>query len=142
MLNKEKQIIQQAPASLQTIFGQANKANNECPLTAAFMACFVFPAVREALSPQSKSAFVVITSYNGGIGSNYWKFYLIKTSFTLGEWVSLVKVFRLFRLELICFGAQSVDTVVGRCTTSSLSIGRASVFVMPCYYYQFLKNQT
>jgi len=32
-----------------------------------------------------------------------------------------------------CFGLQSVDTVRSRCTTS-LSIGRASVFVMPpCY---------
>jgi hypothetical protein len=35
------------------------------------------------------------------IGSNFWKFYLIRTSFTLGEPVSLVKVFRLFRLEWI-----------------------------------------
>jgi hypothetical protein len=41
-----------------------------------------------------------------GIGSNFWKFYLIRTSFTLGELVSLVKVFRLFRLEQIFFGVQ------------------------------------
>jgi hypothetical protein len=27
------------------------------------------------------------------IGSNFWKFYLIRTNFTLGEPVSLVKVF-------------------------------------------------
>jgi hypothetical protein len=53
------------------------------------------------------------------IWSNFWKFYLIRTSFTLGELVSLVKVFRLFRLEWIFFGVQSVDTV-GRCTTSYL----------------------
>jgi hypothetical protein len=33
------------------------------------------------------------------IGSNFWKFHLIRTNFTLGELVSLVKVFRLFRLE-------------------------------------------
>ncbi len=33
------------------------------------------------------------------IRSNFWKFYHIKTSFTLGELISLVKVFRLFRLE-------------------------------------------
>jgi hypothetical protein len=33
------------------------------------------------------------------IGSNFWKFYLIRSSFTLVELVSLVKVFRLFRLE-------------------------------------------
>ncbi len=38
------------------------------------------------------------------IGSNFWKFYLIRTGFTLGEPVSLVKVFRLFRLERTFFG--------------------------------------
>jgi hypothetical protein len=43
-----------------------------------------------------------------GIGSNFWKFYLIKTGSTLSvEPVSLVKVFRLFRLEWIFFGVQS-----------------------------------
>jgi hypothetical protein len=43
------------------------------------------------------------------IGSNFGKFYLIRISFTLGERVSLVKVFRLFRLELgtDCFGVHS-----------------------------------
>jgi len=35
------------------------------------------------------------------IGSNFWKFYLIRTSFTSREPVSLVKVFRLFRSERI-----------------------------------------
>ncbi len=35
------------------------------------------------------------------IGSNFWKFYLNRTSFTLGEPVSLVNVFRLFRLQRI-----------------------------------------
>jgi hypothetical protein len=58
------------------------------------------------------------------IGSNFWKFYLIRTGFTLGEPVSLVKVFRLFRLEQSFFGVQSVDTV-GRCTTSYLLAGPA-----------------
>ncbi len=53
------------------------------------------------------------------IRSNCWKLYLIKTDFTLGELVSLVKVFRLFKLEQMFFGVQSVDTV-GRCTTSYL----------------------
>jgi hypothetical protein len=38
-----------------------------------------------------------------GIGSNFGKFYLIRTDVTLGEPVSLVKVFRLFRLEGILF---------------------------------------
>jgi hypothetical protein len=33
------------------------------------------------------------------IGSNFWKFNLIRISFTLREPDSLVKVFRLFRLE-------------------------------------------
>ncbi len=35
------------------------------------------------------------------IGSNFSKFYLIRTSFILRERISLVKVFRLFRLERI-----------------------------------------
>jgi hypothetical protein len=56
-----------------------------------------------------------------GIGSNFWKFCLIRTGFTLGELVSLVKV---FRLEQSFFGVQSVDTV-GRCTTSYLLAGPA-----------------
>jgi len=50
--------------------------------------------------------------------------FTIRTGFTLGELVSLVKVFRLFRLEWIFFGVQSVDTV-GRCTTSYLLAGPA-----------------
>ncbi len=55
------------------------------------------------------------------IGSNFWKFYLIRTGFTLDEPVCLVKVFRLFRLELIFL---SVDTI-GRCITSYLLAGPA-----------------
>jgi len=47
------------------------------------------------------------------IGSDFWKFYLIKTDFTLGEPVSLVNMFRLFRLERIVLvfrvWTQSVD---------------------------------
>jgi len=35
------------------------------------------------------------------IGSHFWKFYLVKTSFTLGEPISLVKMFRLLTLEWI-----------------------------------------
>jgi hypothetical protein len=33
--------------------------------------------------------------------ANFWKFYLTRTSFTLGEPFSLVNVFRLFRLDRI-----------------------------------------
>jgi hypothetical protein len=58
------------------------------------------------------------------IGSNFWKSYLIKPDFTLGDLVSLVKMFRLFRLEWIFLGVQSVDTVP-RCTTSCLLAGPA-----------------
>ncbi len=36
-----------------------------------------------------------------GMQSNFWKFYLIRTSFIFGEPEFLVKVFRLFRLEWI-----------------------------------------
>jgi hypothetical protein len=58
------------------------------------------------------------------IGSKLWKFYLIKTSFTLNEPVSLVKVFRRFRLERKdYFGVHCVDTV-SRCTTSYLLAGQ------------------
>jgi hypothetical protein len=64
------------------------------------------------------------------IRSKFRKFYLIRTGFTSRESVSLVKVFRLFRLEWIFLGVQSVDTV-GWCTTSYLLAGPI-VFVMPC----------
>ncbi len=65
--------------------------------------------------------------------ANFWKFYFIRTGFTLGEPVSLVKVFRLFKLEQMFFGVESVDTV-GRCTTSYLSTGPAWLwrFVLFC----------
>jgi hypothetical protein len=39
-----------------------------------------------------------------GIRSNFWKLYLIRTGFTLGEPVLWVKVFRLFRLERVFLG--------------------------------------
>jgi hypothetical protein len=45
-------------------------------------------------------------------------------SFTLLKPVSLVKMFRLFKLEQMFFGVQSVDTV-GRCTASYLLAGPA-----------------
>jgi hypothetical protein len=64
------------------------------------------------------------------IGSNFWKFYLIRTGFRFGELVCLVKVFRLFRLEWIVLGVQTMDTG-GRCT-NILSLAGAGVFVMPC----------
>jgi hypothetical protein len=71
-----------------------------------------------------------------GIGSNFWKFYLIRTSFTLGEPVSLVKVFRLFRLEWI--------VLVFRVWTqyNFLSIGRASMSMMPCFLFLQFINTT
>jgi hypothetical protein len=40
---------------------------------------------------------------NYRIRSNFWMFYLITTSFIFGGLISLVKVFRLFRLERIFF---------------------------------------
>ncbi len=50
--------------------------------------------------------------------------YLIKTGFTLGEAVLLVKVFRLLDWNVFFLGVQNVDTV-GRCTTSYLLAGPA-----------------
>ncbi len=38
------------------------------------------------------------------IRSNFWKFYLSRNGFTLGELVSLVKVFRLFNRCCLVFG--------------------------------------
>jgi hypothetical protein len=58
--------------------------------------------------------FFILLDYR--IGFNFWKVYLIRTGFTLGEPVALVKVFRLLRSWwIVCFGVHSVDTV-GRCT--------------------------
>jgi hypothetical protein len=61
--------------------------------------------------------------------SKFWKFCLIRTGF-FGE-----SVFRLFRLKRIVFSVQSVNKC-RKCTTSYIfifSIGRAIVFVMPCF---------
>jgi len=44
------------------------------------------------------------------IESNFWTFYLIKTGFTICEPVSLVKVFRPFRLEWKLLVFRLVDT--------------------------------
>ncbi len=61
------------------------------------------------------------------IGSNFWKFYLIRIDFTLSKLVSLVKMFRLFRLERSFLGVQSVNTL-SRCTTSYLLAGPACLW--------------
>jgi len=54
------------------------------------------------------------------IGSNFWKFYLIRTIFTLDEPVFLVKVFRLCRLERIVLFWCSECGHNEWCTTSYL----------------------
>jgi len=58
-------------------------------------------AVLGYMDCQNIFIYLFIGPWNYHIGSNFWKFYLIRTSFTLGQPVSLVKVFRLFRLERI-----------------------------------------
>jgi hypothetical protein len=58
------------------------------------------------------------------IESNFWKFYLIRTSFTSSELVSLVKVFRLSRSEWIFWVGLRFRVDVQHL------IGRASMFVM------------
>ncbi len=73
------------------------------------------------------------------IQSNFWKFYLIRTSFTLGELVSFMKVFRLFRLERIFFGVRTVDTV-GRCTTSCLLAGPECLWCLVMLWNRPWKN--
>jgi len=56
-------------------------------------------------------------------------------SFIVLELVSLMKVFKLFKLERSLFGVESVDTV-GRCTTSYLLAGPVCLrcLVNPCLY--------
>ncbi len=54
-----------------------------------------------------------------------WKFYLIRSNFTLGEPVSLVKASRLFTWERIVLLFR-----VGRCTTSCLLGGRARLWCL------------
>jgi hypothetical protein len=61
------------------------------------------------------------------IGSNLWKFYVVRTGFILDKQVFWVKVFRLFRLEWIFFGVESVDTG-NRCRTSYLFAGPACMW--------------
>jgi len=63
------------------------------------------------------------------IGSNFWKFYLIRTGFRFGELVCLVKVFRLFRLEWIVLGVQTMDTG-GRCTNILSLAGPACLWCL------------
>jgi hypothetical protein len=48
----------------------------------------------------------------------------MRTNFTSGQPISLMKVFRLFRLERIFFGVWSLNSVSG-CTTSYLLAGPA-----------------
>jgi hypothetical protein len=65
------------------------------------------------------------------VRSNFWKFCLIKTGFTLDEPVSLLKVFRLFKLEQMFFWVLRVcvDTV-GRCTNSYLLAGPVCLWAL------------
>jgi hypothetical protein len=63
------------------------------------------------------------------IRSNFRKFYLTRIGFTLGESVSLVKVFKLDQMFLV---VQSVNTV-GRCTTSYLLAGPERVCDTLCF---------
>ncbi len=66
-------------------------------------------------------------------GSNFWMFYLIRTSFTLDEPVSLVKVFRPFKLERIFWCSECEHS-----RYNILSIG--SMFMMPCIMEKMAQN--
>jgi len=95
--------------------------------------CVQWPCLQKLFphfsSPNNTLAFVgpcLHRDRDYHIGSNFWKLYLIRIGFALGELVSLVKV---FRLEWVFFGVQSVDTV-GRCTTSYLLAGPACLWCL------------
>ncbi len=88
--------------------------------------------------------FLLLSSALTGTGTialdaTFGSFYLIRISFTLGELVSLVKVFRMFRLEGTFFGVQSVDAV-GRCTTSYLLTGPACLWCLVVFSSSFFPS--
>ncbi len=64
------------------------------------------------------------------IPSNFWKFYLIRTSFTFGEPVSLMKLLYCLNWNRCLFWCSECGH--GRLMYNILFIGRASVFVTPC----------
>jgi hypothetical protein len=65
------------------------------------------------------------------IGSNFWKFYLMRTGFTLREPVSLVKVFRLFRMERMFLVRNCLRTLFKHYT------GPAFFFFFFNFYFYF-----
>ncbi len=77
------------------------------------------------------------------IGSNFWKFYLIRTGFTLDELVFLVKVFRMFRLELsfLVFRAKiSLQSYFAKFTCPVSQINFAKSWSSPCYHLGILSR--
>ncbi len=74
--------------------GLKHKVTTICePLKSILWTCCSWLFIRPCPLPHRKRDYC--------IGSNFWKFYLIRTGFTSAELVSLVKVFRLFRSERI-----------------------------------------
>jgi len=65
------------------------------------------------------------------IGSNFWKFYRIKTDFTLVEPVFLVKCLDYFDWNGFFWCSECGHS---REMYNILFIGRASVFVVPCFW--------
>ncbi len=76
-----------------------------------------------SLLPKNTLAFVGLCTRRDRdyrIGSNFWKLYVIRIGFALGELVSLVKV---FRLEWVLFRCSE-------CTTSYLLVGPACLWCL------------
>jgi hypothetical protein len=101
-----------------------------CPSLTCFQLCFAL------LGPAPTGTGTI------ALDPNFWKFYVIRTDFTLSKLVSLVKMFRLFRLEWIFWGVQSVDTV-GRFTIYYLLAGPACLWcdALFCLLFSLLSHR-
>jgi hypothetical protein len=73
------------------------------------------------------------------IQSNFWKFYVMRTSFTLGELVFFGKCLDCLDWKGFFLGVHSVDTV-GTCTTSYLLAGPACLWCLVMLWNRPWKN--
>ncbi len=77
--------------------------------------CWKLHERRSTINSLGLMGLVPTRTWTIALDPTFGKFCLIRTNFILGELVSLVKVFRLFRFKWIVLVFR-----VGRCTTSSL----------------------
>jgi len=101
----KQQIYAQKTDKMQKTRAESTRVGQQLPQTGtdARRVSKRFSGLRAARFSQNQRTEFTYLFRDYRIRSNFWKFYLIRTGFTLGELVFLVKVFRLFRLEGIIF---------------------------------------